>query len=263
MHGKHAVPTRHCFLTCRPVLARGPSCSHGHGADLCSPGPTACSVQGYGPKMAGLDAYVYPGSGATCDTRAAPTKPPAAAAAAPAAGTAGAAAAAAEGAPAAPAAPPAGPTTVSAEESAAAAAPAVAASGLEEAASGGTSAAAAQPMDVDGGEAEAAPAASAAPLATAPATDAPAAGAAGAAGGAENGKVEEDPDHEFEYHGGFAVPSGGCAVPICVLQYQSGLWSTRVLFGQHGGFQLYGRVGAPPPGAHSSRFPWGIFQVTG
>ncbi len=28
------------------------------------------SVQGYGHKAEGIEAYVYPGSGATCDTRA-------------------------------------------------------------------------------------------------------------------------------------------------------------------------------------------------
>lgn len=35
-----------------------------------SPSPPARSVQGYGQKAAGVGAYVYPGSGATCDTRA-------------------------------------------------------------------------------------------------------------------------------------------------------------------------------------------------
>lgn len=29
----------------------------------------ACSVQGYGEKSPGIGAFVYPGSGATCDTR--------------------------------------------------------------------------------------------------------------------------------------------------------------------------------------------------
>ena len=29
----------------------------------------ACSVQGYGEKAPGIGAFVYPGSGATCDTR--------------------------------------------------------------------------------------------------------------------------------------------------------------------------------------------------
>ena len=29
----------------------------------------ACSVQGYGEKGPGIGAFVYPGSGATCDTR--------------------------------------------------------------------------------------------------------------------------------------------------------------------------------------------------
>ena len=28
-----------------------------------------CSVQGYGPKGAGLGGHIYPGSGATCDTK--------------------------------------------------------------------------------------------------------------------------------------------------------------------------------------------------
>ena len=39
---------------------------HSHG---CDNDQRACSVQGYGQKAPGIGAFVYPGSGATCDTR--------------------------------------------------------------------------------------------------------------------------------------------------------------------------------------------------
>ena len=133
-----------------------------------------CSVQGYGPKLPGVEAYVYPGSGATCDTLELQRKQAAATAAA-AAGTA---------------------SGLAAEAAAEAAASAAAALQLP----GEGAAVMKMEVDVRG------------PVGPLPGSSGQGHGAAGRGvvngdvGAAEGGNdgsegLEEDPDHEFEYAG--------------------------------------------------------------
>lgn len=137
------------------------------------------SVQGYGPKAPGYPAFVYPGSGATCDTKLLAE------------------------------------AKAAAEAQAAAEAAAAAAAAAAEAAAGQQNGVAPAAMDVDGPQAsgaavksEAGAPASAAGVnggagqqAAAAAGQAAALQPAGAAAGQQGSSIEEDPDHEFEYKG--------------------------------------------------------------
>ena len=171
--------------TCLPYLRDtffGPSAhTLNRPAPPCSTAPyLRCSVQGYGPKAPGYPAFVYPGSGATCDTKLLAEAKAAAEAQAAAEAAAAAAAAAAEAAAGqqngiAPAAMDVdGPQASGAAVKSEPGAPASATAGVN----GG----AAQPAAAPAGQAAAAP-------------------PAGAAAGQEGSSIEEDPDHEFEYKG--------------------------------------------------------------
>ena len=163
----------------------------------CHPKPKLCcrrSVQGYGPKMDGVEAYVYPGSGATCDTQApAPAAAAAGGAAAPDAPAPAGAAAAAEGGGAGGAAATASGTAAQQEGEGPV--------GME------VEEPKADPKAEPGAPAAAAGAAEGSAAAAAPAAGeraaaaGPAAGADGAVAAGGLPPAEEDPDHEFQYHG--------------------------------------------------------------
>lgn len=156
-----------------------------------------CSVQGYGPKAPGYPAFVYPGSGATCDTKQlAEAKAAAEAQAAAEAAAAAAAEAAAEG-----------------QNQQNGVAPAA--------------------MDVDGPQAASAAVKAEPSAAASGGAQQAAAGQAAAAGAGQQdcSLIEEDPDHEFEYKGeafnpsqrplkcGSSQPAAACScTPGCVLR---------------------------------------------